>query len=495
MKKFLLSILVACASLSTFAQENAAADTAKSHRHHRHHRNGVVFEGNDKKPKVQLYGFVRNYFTYDSHTVQAVNGGLFHTLPTDESLNLKEEDLNQQSSLQWQAFTTRLGLNLQGPRLNEDCTMSGKIEMDFCGYGSYTYLLRIRQAYMRLAWKKNMLTLGQTWHPMFNADMMPACAALSTGSPFQPFNRSPQIRHDVRFGKDNGWRWTTDLLWMLQYTPVGPTTEAERKKEPTTLSTANIKFLNNSCVPELYFGLDHTGKKVTVGVGADFTCLKPRQNRTEITITSHTDSSFVDDKWEYETKNDTAKCDYKSSDRITAISPMFYFQYKPSSKFKLMAKAVYGQNTAHLNMPSGYGLSEVNKETGECKYTPLRMFSTWINPVWTNTSKNTGNITKVSFYAGYQKNLGSKDPMIEEYVKYTSLQHKGGKTLDNCFRFCPTYSYSIKCFEMAFEYELTGATYGKEEKNNEGLWMGKTTGEDLNTVINNRICAMVKYNF
>ncbi len=474
MKKFLLSILVACASLSAFAQENAAADTARQHRHHRHHRNGVVFEGNDKKPKVQLYGFVRNYFTYDSHTIQAVNGGLFHTLPTDENLNLLGDDLNKQSSMQWMAFTTRLGLNLNGPKLNEICTMSGKIEMDFCGYSSYTYLLRIRQAYMRLAWQKNMLTLGQAWHPMFNADMMPGCAALATGSPFQPFNRSPQIRHDVRFGKDNGWRWTTDLIWMLQYTPVGPDKDAFG-----AASTANIKFLNNSCIPELYLGLDHTGKKTIVGVGADLTSLKPRQTRTEIV--------------DFQGK-DTA-CTVKSSDRITAISPMVYFQYKPSSKFKLMAKAVFGQNAAHLNMPSGYGLTSVNEKTGECEYAPLRMFSTWINPVWTSVSKNSGNITKVSFFAGFQKNLGSKDGMMEEYVKYTSLQHKGGKTLDNCFRFCPTYTYSIKCFDMAFEYELTGSTYGKEDKDEKGLWFGKTTGEDLNTVINNRVCLMVKYNF
>ncbi len=474
MKKFLLSVLVACASLSAFAQDNAVADTAKHHRHHRHHRNGVVFEGNDRKPKVSLYGFVRNYFTYDSHTIQAVNGGLFHTLPTDENLNLLGEDLNQQSSLQWMAFTTRLGLNLQGPKLNEICTMSGKIEMDFCGYSTYTYLLRIRQAFMRFAWQKNMLTLGQAWHPMFNADMMPGCAALASGSPFQPFNRSPQIRHDVRFGKDNGWRWTTDLLWMLQYTPVGPDQDAIGAK-----STANIKFLNNSCIPELYFGLDHTGKKTIVGVGADLTSLKPRATRTE--------------QINYEGK-DTV-CTVKASDRITAISPMFYFQYKPSNSFKLMAKAVYGQNSAHLNMPSGYGLTKVDEKTGECEYTPLRLFSTWINPVWTKTSKNSGNITKISFFAGFQKNFGAKEGMAEEYVKYTALQHKGGKTLDNCFRLCPTYTYTIKCFDFAAEYELTGATYGKEEKDSEGLWLGRAVEEDRNTVINNRVCVMVKYNF
>ncbi len=477
MKKFLLSILVACASLSTFAQENAAADTAKHHRHHRHHRNGVVFEGNDKKPKVQLYGFVRNYFTYDSHTVQAVNGGLFHTLPTDEKLNLLGEDLNKQPSAQWMAFTTRLGLNLNGPRLNENCTMSGKIEMDFCGYSTYTYLLRVRQAYARLAWKKNMLTLGQAWHPMFNADMMPGCAALATGSPFQPFNRSPQIRHDFRFGKEDkkDWRLTTDLLWMLQYTPVGPDKDAIGAG-----STANIKFLNNSCIPELYMGLDHTSKHTIVGLGADFTSLKPRLERNELV--------------NYEGK-DTV-CTVKSTDRMSAVSPMFYFQYKNDSHFKLMAKAVFGQNVAHLNMPSGYGLTKVDEKTGECEYAPLRMLSTWVNPVWTCTSKNSGNITQFSLFAGFQKNLGSKEGMMEEYVKYTALQHKGGKTLDNCFRFCPTYSYTIKCFQMAFEYELTGATYGKEEKTAEGLWMGKVDDtQETNTVINNRACIMVKYNF
>jgi len=48
---------------------------------------------------------------------------------------------------------------------------------------------------------------------------------------------------------------------------------------------------------------------------------------------------------------------------------------------------------------------------------------------------------------------------------------------------------------MAIEYELTGATYGKEEKDDKGLWLGRAVKEDRNTVINNRICAMVKYNF
>lgn len=473
MKKFLLSVLVACASLTSYAQDNATADTARAHRHHHHHRNGVVFEGNDKKPKVQLYGFVRNYFTYDSHTAQTVNGGLFLTLPTNENLNELGDDLNKQPSMQWMAFTTRLGLNLNGPRLSEDCTMSGKIEMDFCGYSSYTYLLRVRQAFARLAWKQNMLTLGQTWHPMFNSDMMPGCAALATGSPFQPFNRSPQIRHDFRFGKDKGWRLTSDLIWMLQYTPVGPDTDDLGAK-----STANIKFLNNSCIPEAYLGLDHTSKHVIFGVGADLTSLKPRNTREEeVVINGEKETVTV-----------------KSSDRITAISPIVYFQYKNDKRFKLMAKALLGQNTAHLNMPSGYGLSNYNEETGECEYTPLRLFSSWINPVWTMNSKNTGNLIKVSLFTGYQKNFGAKDNMMEEYVKYTSLQHKGGKTLDNCFRICPTYSYSIKCLDLAIEYELTGATYGKEEKDGE-YFKGNVEEGTRNTVINNRVCAMVKYNF
>jgi hypothetical protein len=48
---------------------------------------------------------------------------------------------------------------------------------------------------------------------------------------------------------------------------------------------------------------------------------------------------------------------------------------------------------------------------------------------------------------------------------------------------------------LAVEYELTGATYGKEEKDNEGLWLGRAVEEDRNTVVNHRACVMVKYNF
>ena len=57
-----------------------------------------------------------------------------------------------------------------------------------------------RQAYVNLDWGKSAVLVGQTWHPLFG-DVSPQMLNLSTGAPFQPFNRSPQIRYRYTSGK------------------------------------------------------------------------------------------------------------------------------------------------------------------------------------------------------------------------------------------------------------------------------------------------------
>ncbi|MBQ2190413.1 MAG: hypothetical protein II452_06060, partial [Paludibacteraceae bacterium] len=91
---------------SVQAQEVNKKEAAKSH----------------LKQHFKLYGFVRNYFTYDSRESWSGTGDLYNYQPKDESWNqtvaaaeasgVPSEDLNATSTFRFLSMTTRLGLNI-----------------------------------------------------------------------------------------------------------------------------------------------------------------------------------------------------------------------------------------------------------------------------------------------------------------------------------------------------------------------------------------------
>ena len=144
------------------------------------------------KPTLKCYGFVRNVFYYDSRQNIQSSMGLFNQIPKDESWNeTHDEDLNAIGQANFQAFSSRIGLIISGVKVG-NASLSAKMETDFCGFSQSTTMLRIRQAFLNLNWEKHALLAGQTWHPM--SGDLPEVLGLSTGSPFEPFNRSPQLR-------------------------------------------------------------------------------------------------------------------------------------------------------------------------------------------------------------------------------------------------------------------------------------------------------------
>ena len=99
----------------------------------------VLFVGmgfaQDKVVKAEIYGFVRNYFTYDSRSCVQSNEGLFNMLPNDVNYGANEEDLNAIPSVRFLSMTTRFGLNVTGPEI-WGAKSTAKIESDFCGASS-----------------------------------------------------------------------------------------------------------------------------------------------------------------------------------------------------------------------------------------------------------------------------------------------------------------------------------------------------------------------
>ncbi len=170
----------------------------------------------------KIYGFVRNYFSFDTRECKAGTGDLFNYMPLDNNWNYKtdaeaeaagveREDLNAQTSFRFLSLTTRVGIDVMNYKVGKT-EFGGKIEADF--YAGLTGVtgtaqLRLRQAYMTLAWDslrmndKNMarvqLLMGQAWHPIA-ADLADVIN-LNVGTPFGPFSRTPQVRLDAQLGK------------------------------------------------------------------------------------------------------------------------------------------------------------------------------------------------------------------------------------------------------------------------------------------------------
>jgi len=298
-------------------------------------------------------------------------------------------------------------------------------------------MLRIRQAWCKLEWNKVDLLAGQTWHPMFG-DVIPTVQSLATGSPFQPFNRSPQVRVDYKFTPS--FKTYFSALYEFQYTSAGPNGSSQ-------------EYQKNAIVPELYVGLDFKKNGWIVGAGAGFLRLRPRV------------------KFE----NKETGLTRKVSDNINSFSMNAFLQYT-NDLWAFKAKTIYGQNMAHLLLMSGYAVSDVNSD-GSFDYTNLKNSTSWANITY-------GKKTQIGLFAGYSKNLGSDDRLESRDMVYVM----GFPNLDKVYRVAPQVSYNLKHWTFGVEYERTTASYGTIDLND-----GKV--KDTHDVTNNRVVAVMMYLF
>lgn len=408
----------------------------------------------DKAVKTEIYGFVRNYFTYDSRSCVQSNEGLFNMLPNDIKPGVNGEDLNAIPSVRFLSMTTRFGLNVTGPEI-WGAKSTAKIESDFCGASSGTaFNLRIRQAYAKLAWGKSDILVGQAWHPM-SGDLMPEVFSLATGAPFNPFNRSPQVRYN--YAPVKGLSFTAAALYQYQYGSVG-----------LDGKTANT-YSRNALVPEFFVGMTAKGKHLTGGFGVNASTIAPR-----VTIDS------------LKTRVD---------EHVTSLSAMVFGSLKVED-LSIRAKAMYGQNTSHMQQPTGYGV--VNEASnGAYTYESMQLGSAWITMMY-------GKKLRYGFFAGWMKNFGSAGNSFVEnrVVKVDAAGNEihlveGGKKyafvtrnnigMDQAFRFSPIVTYKVQNMQLGLEYEHTAAAYGTYQSNG--------TVTDTHWVANNRICMMLKYDF
>ena len=385
----------------------------------------------DSTTKLKIYGFIRNDFFYNSRKNEESTDGAFNFFPkpADISAGIDKNAVPQAELL---SINTRIGLDITGSDLL-GAKSSAKIETDFAGTGATFFILRIRQAYMKLNWSKSELLIGQTWHPMFG-NVFPTVQSLNVGAPFQPFNRSPQLRYS--YNLNNSLSVTAAALYEMQFSSQGP-------------NGASSSYMKNAIIPELFLGTEYKSAHWVSGIGIDTKTLKPDANQ------------------------------------ITSSSAVAYSQYTDKN-LQLKAKLTYGQNLTDMGMIGGYAVSKyATDSTTVLSYSNINTLSGWFNAVY-------GNKVQAGVLVGYSKNLGSEATLA--YRKGGKITAYGcgfydsnQQLVDQLIRISPQISYNLPNLKFGLELDYTTAVYGTIQ----------TTGKIISpySVDNKRIVATMSYIF
>ena len=437
--------------------------------------NGQAQNDTIRKPRVSLYGFVRNYFNYDSRNTYTVLGGEFNMLPYDESWNGTQEqcdalgidrvDLNAVPQAHLLALTTRVGLKLEGPDIL-GARSSGKVEADFAGFGSTNYLFRIRLAYINLSWNchsgaQHQLLMGQDWHPL-SGDIMPEVLGMAAGNPFRANSRTPQLRYTFTNGSLG---FTAAALYQLQYMYNGPSYTGNG-----WASVSSLGYANHALIPELFLGVQYRDEKIYTQLGSTCQPLRPRQfayttgmvDGTPVTLAKPVDEMLI------------------------TFTPTIYFQYT-DRRFAAKFRAQYAHNTSHVSQLNGYAV--VDQVDDGWSYAPLRAAISYLNLSY-------GKRYRANLFLGYMKNLGADRDLynfgtVDAPLYYIFMRGEDHFThLNSVYRIAPSVSYNLAHFNLGIEYEWTGCTFGNLASNGSIL-----LDDQLHQVVNHRVCMMVKYNF
>lgn len=385
--------------------------------------------------EFEVYGFVRNDFTFDSRKTYAAVGELFSFIPMDNKLNSLGEDLNAIPSSRLLAVVSRLGFNFKSPTFG-GMFINAKIETDFCGAGANYNMFRIRHAWVGLNWKHHQLLAGQSWHPM-SGDLLPNIVSLNTGAPFNAFSRAPQVRYNA---KVSNVTLSAAAIYQLQYPAPGP-------------NGNSTEYQVFGGLPELYLGVTYAANGLKIGLGGEFMSLRPR-------TTAEVNGKTV-----------------KVNETVNSIATQLFAQYS-NKNFTAAAKSIYGQNTGHLLMMSGYGYYGVKENGYSLNYAPLTQSATWLTLAY-HTAREKHNV-RATVLGGYMKNFGANHDLDGVYVR-------GYDNIDQIFRVAPSIQYLYKGLVLGVEYEYTGVMYGTPNANY------SVTGDHL--VGNHRAYVMLVYNF
>lgn len=359
---------------------------------------------------LAVSGFVKTDIFYDSRQTVSIREGHFLLFPKGPAPAPDGADANARGSFNILSVQTRVAAKATGPDALGAKT-SAYLEAEFFGTSDADINgLRLRHGYVKLNWPRSELLIGQFWHPLFVTECFPDVVSFNTGAPFQPFNRSPQVRFTQAFGRLS---LAATALAQRDFTSNGP-------DGPSSI------YLRNAARPEfnlkLQFATRNDARKTetVAGIAGDLMTIAPR------IVTA---------------------AGYATGEKLTGLAAMAFFKQK-WPKWTWKAEAVWGQNLHHLTMLGGYGVREVVDPVRlDWAYAPVATFAAWTE------AQTNGGPWQTGLFAGYSKNLGARREIA-------GATFSRGPDIDEIYRLSPRLLYNAGHVRLAGEVELTAASYG-----------------------------------
>lgn len=361
----------------------------------------------EEKPfSLRLTGFVKSDYWLDSRTVVAAREDLFLLYPANVLPDSEGKDINGDPVFNFSAVTSRIATVLQGPDAF-GAQVSGLIEADFSGVtNSDINGFRLRHAYLKLDWEHWGLLLGQWWHPLFGAEVIPTVVSLNTGAPFQPFIRNPQATLTYQTGSS---RWLISMISQRDNASDGP-------------KGTSPDYIRDAMFPNFHLQYTRTNGSMTTGLAADYKVIRPRR-------------FVVDDELQMQYTSET----------LGTFAFMAYGRYR-HQKLDIKGKTIYGQNLSEHVLMGGYAESHVDLSSGTIRYTPVSSLSAWGNILY-------GDRVVAGFFAGYARNLGASDEIVGDFFGR-------GKDIAYVYRLSPSLTFNSGNVALCTELEYTAAAYG-----------------------------------
>jgi hypothetical protein len=372
---------------------------------------GLAAQTDSKPPAfgISFSGFVKTDILWDSRQTFNLREGHFLLYPKGELLDKDGQDVNAAPTFHMVSVQTRLAGKITGPDAFGAKT-SGYLETEFFGTSEADINgFRLRHAYVKLNWAETELLVGQFWHPMFVTECFPDVVSFDTGAPFQPFNRSPQIRVTRQLGR---WSLSAAALAQRDFTDNGP-------------DGGSSAYARNAARPEFNLKLQYrwtcpAGCEYLFGASGDYKVIRPRLSTA---------------------------LGYAADQTVSNWAGMAYFKYK-SQTATLKAEAFYGQDPYHLTMLGGYAVSAVlDASRGLVAYAPYDVFSCW-SEFMTNGEK-----IQAGLFVGYSKNQGVGKTIV-------GATYGRGLDIDTLYRVAPRVLVNAGKVRFASEIEFTNAAYG-----------------------------------
>ncbi len=317
---------------------------------------GDGVRSSERKPEYKIGGWLEARFMYNSYASKSPRENLMFYYPLKPEYGPDGRDINDRGSLNFSVFSSRLSFGVGGVEVGR-AKLSTYLEADFLGSSdAFNYMLRLRQAYIDIAWSDNLFRIGQTNHLTFPENMVPATVTFNGGTPFATLNRGPQIRYSRHFKRN------IDLSVAAEYYSSHKSVGPEK---------AQI----NAAIPDIHARVEFGDpNKIMGGFAAGYKFFEPR----------------------------TSDAEGNKVSRMVAAFDVNAFLAFTANGYKFKVWGIYGQNLTPYGIIGGYGKRLGDSEYGDYRYTNIYSMSAWFDfstPSYSNIA--------FGFFAGYQSNLGS----------------------------------------------------------------------------------------